>query len=149
MCRGQSVPNAHPAALDVDLEAARGRLQLAPPGAELACAREARALTVHDVAERLLLSPRQVRALESADVRAFHNAEFYRRAWVKYESWLGLDTPTEAPRPSPALEPLRLTLAESEPHFATPPAASWPRIRLLLVAAVVLVVVGAYALGLR
>jgi cytoskeleton protein RodZ len=148
----QSVPNALPASLDVALEAPVGRLQLAPSGAELARAREARALTVRDVADRLLLSTRQVRALESADVRAFHNAEFYRRAHTKYEAWLGLGAPLgvplAAPRPCPIPEPLRLTLAESGPGLAVAPAASASRARLLLVAVVVLAVISAYALGL-
>ncbi|MGC4082260.1 MAG: helix-turn-helix domain-containing protein [Vicinamibacterales bacterium] len=60
-------------------------------GAELTRAREARGLTITQVGERLLLSTRQVRALETVDFAAFHNASFHLGALRKYVQFAALD----------------------------------------------------------
>jgi len=60
-------------------------------GAELARVREARGITVADVSDRLLLSIRQVKALEEVDFTAFHNATFQLKALKKYAQFANLD----------------------------------------------------------
>jgi len=60
-------------------------------GAELARVREARGITVAEVSEKLLLSIRQVKALEEVDFTAFHNATFQLKAVRKYAQYAGLD----------------------------------------------------------
>jgi len=60
-------------------------------GTVLGDTRTTKGLTIRDVADRLLLSTRQVRALESFDVKAFHNARFYATALKKYAGLLGID----------------------------------------------------------
>lgn len=67
------------------------RAQCAAIGERLAAARNARGLTVDDVGRTLLLSPRQVRALESFEAQAFHNVSFYLNALRKYAAFCGLD----------------------------------------------------------
>ncbi|WP_396627171.1 helix-turn-helix domain-containing protein [Luteitalea sp.] len=59
-------------------------------GARLLGAREASGLVVTHVAQALLLSPRQVRALEQVEPEAFHNTTFYLKALRKYVGYLGL-----------------------------------------------------------
>lgn len=54
-------------------------------------AREQRGLTTTAVGERLLLSPRQVRALEEVDLSAFHNSRFYAAGLRKYAAFAGVD----------------------------------------------------------
>jgi cytoskeletal protein RodZ len=66
-------------------EAACGAL-----GARLAGARDARGLSVAQVSHALLLSPRQVRALEQVEPEAFHSTAFYLTALRKYVGYLGL-----------------------------------------------------------
>ena len=60
-------------------------------GAELARVRTARGLSVQQVSEQLLLSTRQVRALEQVDLTAFHNATFYLGGLRKYARFAGVD----------------------------------------------------------
>lgn len=60
-------------------------------GAELARVRETRGLTVAQVSEKLLLSTRQVKALEEVESSAFHNATFHVNAMRKYAAFAGLD----------------------------------------------------------
>ncbi|NCU95226.1 MAG: hypothetical protein EBV48_05045, partial [Betaproteobacteria bacterium] len=53
-------------------------------------------MAIEDVANRLLLSPRQVRALEDGLVSAFYNQSFFNQAQTRYLELLGLsvaDTP--------------------------------------------------------
>ena len=59
-------------------------------GAELARVRAERGLTVAQVGEKLLLSPRQVRALEAVEFEAFHNATFHLNALKKYAAFAEL-----------------------------------------------------------
>ena len=60
-------------------------------GAELARVRETRGISRTEMGEKLLLSVRQVRALEEVDVTAFHNATFQLKALKKYAQFAGLD----------------------------------------------------------
>src|SRR5207344_683419 len=60
-------------------------------GAELARVREARGITVADVSDKLLLSIRQVKALEEVNFTAFHNATFQLKALKKYAQFANLD----------------------------------------------------------
>ncbi len=53
--------------------------------------RTARGLTLAEVGERLLLSTRQVRALEDVDLSAFHNPAFFVAALRKYAGFTGVD----------------------------------------------------------
>lgn len=59
-------------------------------GQRLAKLRTERKLTIDDLSGRLLLSPKQVRALEAADVSAFHNASFFMIALRKYAASCGV-----------------------------------------------------------
>jgi hypothetical protein len=77
------------------LEASRATLNAdvcADLGRQLAAARRDQALEIQDVASRLLLSPRQVTALEAADQEAFYGADFYVAALRKYAVLLGVDS---------------------------------------------------------
>ena len=60
-------------------------------GADLARVRAARGLSVAQVSEKLLLSPRQVKALEDVDPSLFHNPTFHVNALRKYAAFAELD----------------------------------------------------------
>jgi cytoskeleton protein RodZ len=60
-------------------------------GAQLARVRTARGLSQAQVGEKLLLSIRQVKALEEVDFAAFHNATFYVKALRKYATFADVD----------------------------------------------------------
>ena len=60
-------------------------------GAELARVRASRGLTLAQVGETLLLSTRQVKALEDVDQSAFHNPTFHLKALRKYVDFTGID----------------------------------------------------------
>jgi cytoskeletal protein RodZ len=99
---------------------------------QLVRARVRSGLSVDAVAERLLLSPRQVRALEAGDTHVFHNAGFYTRAQHKYQALLGLSLARSARSPDDAcrsfttgVHPLRLRLVEDPP-----PERVQPRLRV-------------------
>ena len=57
--------------------------------ATLTARRDARGVTTDEVARALLLSIRQVHALESGDVSAFHSSWFFERALRRYDALLG------------------------------------------------------------
>jgi cytoskeleton protein RodZ len=59
-------------------------------GRLLAAEREARALSVEEVAYRLLLSKRQVQALEEPEPRVFHAPIYFVKALRKYGAYVGL-----------------------------------------------------------
>lgn len=90
-------------------------------GQRLAKLRTERKLTVDDLSSRLLLSTKQVRALEAADVSAFHNASFFMIALRKYAAFCGvaretvdaaiLDVPDDQQPPDEPLAALRDTAA--------------------------------------
>jgi len=78
---------------DGELERRESALDLArcaEVGARFAAARVARSLSVDDVAHRLLLSTRQVRALERPEPGAFHSPVYFVRALQKYAEFLGV-----------------------------------------------------------
>lgn len=60
-------------------------------GAELARVRAARGLTIAQVSEKLLLSTRQVKALEEVEFAAFHNPTFHVNAMRKYARFAEVD----------------------------------------------------------
>lgn len=93
-------------------------------GAQLTRIRTERGLTVAEVGDRLLLSPRQVRALEGVDLAAFHNAAFYMTGLRKYAAFAGIDE-TLVARASTS-EPLELVPghADTGPAVEDRPARS-------------------------
>ena len=89
-------------------------------GAELARIRAARGLSLAEVGRALLLSTRQVRALEQVEPGAFHSAVFHEAALRKYAKYCEVDldrfrlasphipaivSPPSTSDPSPAYEP--------------------------------------------
>jgi cytoskeleton protein RodZ len=68
----------------------------ATPGAALARAREARGLSVSDVAMHLKFAPRQIDALEADDYGALPGGTFVRGMVRTYARFLGLDAETLA-----------------------------------------------------
>ncbi|NCU85557.1 MAG: hypothetical protein EBV57_06075, partial [Betaproteobacteria bacterium] len=71
-------------------------MNLPVTGTQLKAHRERLQMAIEDVANRLLLSPRQVRALEDGLVSAFYNQSFFNQAQTRYLELLGLsvaDTP--------------------------------------------------------
>lgn len=66
---------------------------LAPPeiGSRLAQAREAAALSVDQVAAKLLVSASQIRALESGHMPSSYSADYYERTVRKYANFLGIE----------------------------------------------------------
>jgi len=110
-------------------------------GAELARVREARGITVAAMSDRLLLSIKQVKALEEVDFTAFHNATFQLKALKKYAQFASLDPSliarlaaslvTEEPEAIPHDDTV-LVVAVNEPRRGLRAAVS-----VLLVAAVV------------
>ncbi|MGE0448828.1 MAG: helix-turn-helix domain-containing protein [Vicinamibacterales bacterium] len=87
--------------------------QCAEIGAELNRRRTALGLTLGELGEKLLLSPRQVVALEQVDLAAFHNATFYMSGLRKYAALAGLD-PLMVERAA-TTEPLELVPGHAEP----------------------------------
>ena len=66
---------------------------LAPPeiGSRLAQAREAAALSVDQVAAKLLISPSQIRAIESGHMPSSYSADYYERTVRQYADFLGVE----------------------------------------------------------
>lgn len=83
MLNGRTAPPSGELTLDARL--------CAELGTELTRSREAMGLTRAQVGERLLLSTRQVQALETVEFPAFHNATFHLGALRKYVAFAGLD----------------------------------------------------------
>jgi hypothetical protein len=112
-------------------------------GAECRRVRAERGLTLDAVGGTLLLSGRQVRALEEVDVTAFHNAKFYVAALHKYARFAGVDTaPVERMMPpSPVVPPPR---SFAEPRFRPD---SGGRRGAVMVALSVLAVIAALAVA--
>ena len=92
------------------------RAQCVAIGERLTAARSARGLTVDDVGRTLLLSSRQVRALESFDIQAFHNVSFYLGALRKYAAFCGIDADSLVKR----IEATRVEPVETIERPATP-----------------------------
>ncbi len=97
-------------------------------GKRLAKSRTERKLTIDDLSSRLLLSTRQVRALEAADVSAFHNASFFMIGLRKYAAFCGIARETvdaaiiDAPEPPDQVVETIAALrdANAEPRDWTP-----------------------------
>lgn len=83
MLNGRNAPSSGDLNLDARL--------CADLGAEFTRVRDARGLSIAQVAERLLLSTRQVKALEKVEFAAFHNATFHLGALRKYAAFLEID----------------------------------------------------------
>jgi len=116
-------------------------------GAELRRVRSARGLTIADVGEKLLLSPRQVKALEDVEFAAFHNPTFHLNALKKYAVLAELDSAWQ----------YRLAAAGTKPHPAAAHEKNGPlqragdsgRWKVIVVSAVVAIgLIGAVAYGL-
>lgn len=93
----------------------------ATKGAELAAARAAQGLSLAAVADRLLLSMRQARALEHAEVKAFYSASFFLTALRKYAALLGVtaefpDPQTSAHGPTEMAQDAALAVAVADGH---------------------------------
>lgn len=84
MLNGRPAPSSGDLNLDARL--------CADLGAEFTRVRDARGLSIAQVAERLLLSTRQVKALEKVEFTAFHNATFHLSALRKYATFLDIDS---------------------------------------------------------
>jgi cytoskeleton protein RodZ len=113
-------------------------------GDALARARTSRGMSVTDVTERLLLSTRQVRALEQVEFAAFHNGTFYLSALKKYAAFLEID-PSLVARVAADVTRSETAVTVATAHEADFEASSgWPR---LVVAAIVLLAaaIGGYA----
>jgi len=120
-------------------------------GTELERTREARGLSLADVADKLLLSVRQVRALEQVDAAAFHSAAFQLNALRKYAQFAGVD-PLVISKLSAALVSAEGNPTTRSATFAPtrddgPPRARRAVVSVLAVAA--MAAVGFYALRTR
>lgn len=124
-------------------------------GARLAAARAAAGLTHAAVADRLLLSTRQVRALEAGTMDGFYNAGFYLKALRNYGAWLGVETREsgdsrgERPEPHPP-HPVPedmddRTLAEEPIHLHDVPDAPGWNVSRVAILGVLVAGVAAYA----
>jgi hypothetical protein len=134
------------------LEASRATLNgtvCAQLGQLLAEARRARGLSVKDVAERLLLAPVQVTALEAVQPDAFYGADFYVTALRKYAALVDVDAalvsralirPEDRQAAVPAFK--RGRRADAPSGLAIPNLPR-PGSRALAVAAAVVVTMGA------
>jgi cytoskeletal protein RodZ len=119
-------------------------------GAELSRVRVSRGLSLTDVGRDLLLSNRQVQALERVDFSVFYSVSFFLVALRKYAKLCGLDPArVDAAAPSPsALAPVEPPLAPiARPVQQAADPAPQPPGRLALVALVLAVGLGAVAGG--
>ncbi|HUN94550.1 MAG TPA: helix-turn-helix domain-containing protein, partial [Burkholderiaceae bacterium] len=89
-------------------------------GAALCAARERRGLTIGDIASRLHLHPRQVRALEAGDIAALPRAPYARGFLRNYARELDLDA---APLLADYDARAAATAAAEEPAAASEPGA--------------------------
>jgi len=125
--------------VDPDLEeSALDLRRCAEIGRQLSTEREARALAIDDVAHDLLLSKRQIVALERAEPRVFHAPIYYVRALRKYCELLGL-TPDRFEG---------MVTAPPEPERrAEGPRRGWGVAAVLLLVVIAAVVAGTWYVG--
>jgi cytoskeleton protein RodZ len=118
-------------------------------GAELRRARGARGLTITEVGEKLLLSARQVRALEEVEFAAFHNSTFHLNALKKYAALTELDAAWLNRLNAASVRPE--APAEHEESGASPGDGTrrWPLFVGLAAVAIVAIVAGWYELRTR
>lgn len=114
-------------------------------GATLAAAREARGLTIAEVAERLKLSPRQIEALEAEDWTALPAHVFVRGFVRNYAKIVGLQ-PEELMPAVNGVETVSQTITAPSAgvRLGSSPVARWLLLPLLLVILFVTVVAGLY-----
>jgi transcriptional regulator with XRE-family HTH domain len=112
--------------------------------------REARELTVEQIASRLMLSKSQVLGLERADASSFYNSAYFLRGLRRYMAFAGVpeDELNESLEEDQEDDGFRLMLAEPvsrTPVNAPGPALSWRTVQVAAAAAVVTVLgIGAY-----
>jgi len=106
-------------------------------------AREARNLTIVDVARQVHLSTSQVRDLEQGRAESFHNAEVRRRLGGRYCDFLDLPRSLVADSPRPD-SPLQLpgTLVQARPAGSRQGGISWLLIGTLVILGAVVVQAG-------
>ncbi len=114
-------------------------------GATLAAAREARGLTIAEVAERLKLTPRQIEALEAEDWTGLPDPVFVRGFVRNYAKIVGV-APGELMPAVNSVETVSQTITAPSAgvRLGRSPVARWLLLPLLLVILFVTVVVGLY-----
>ncbi len=116
------------------------------PGKTLRAAREAKSLTVSDIAHALKFSPRQIEALEADDFSALPGVTFIRGAVRSYAKFLKLD-------PAPLLAMLDAIAPPAPPDVRAPQNMGTamsdrsPRQGLPLIAASVFLILAAIVIG--
>ncbi len=110
-------------------------------GERLSQIRSERNLSVVDLTGSLLLSAKQVRALEVADVSAFHSASFFMTGLRKYAALCGIDRASvdAALVATPDVVPVVPDLPTTS-HDSVVPSREWGPIVAILVACAVLAV---------
>lgn len=118
-------------------------------GAELRRVRSTRGLTVAEVGEKLLLSPRQVRALEEVEFAAFHNPTFHLNALKKYAVLAELDSAWQYRLAAAGTKPDPVAAHEEHKPRQGADARRWPVIAVLAIVAIGLMGAVAYGLWTR
>ena len=127
----------------IETDAAPFRDSSAIGGDALRRAREARDLSIVDVARQIHLSTSQVRDLEQGRAESFHNAEVRRRLGGRYCDFLGLPRSLVADSPRPD-SPLQLpgTPVRARPAGTRHGGIPWLLIGVLLILGAALVQAG-------
>ncbi|MBU3724064.1 MAG: helix-turn-helix domain-containing protein [Burkholderiaceae bacterium] len=91
----------------------------------LKSAREKRGDNLAEAAFRIALSPAQLRAIESGDLRPFYNPGYFMQAANRYAAFLGVDLPEIPAAPTPDPQPVQVsTTPDSVVVLAQPPAST-------------------------
>lgn len=93
-------------------------------GETLKAAREKRGDNIAEAAFRIALSPSQLRAMESGDLRPFYGPSYFLQAAQRYANLLGVELPAPPPVPEPPPPPEEHT--EATPAHTPTPAAAVP-----------------------
>jgi len=127
----------------IETDAAPFRDSSAIGGDALRRAREARDLSIVDVARQIHLSTSQVRDLEQGRAESFHNAEVRRRLGGRYCDFLGLPRSlvADSPRPDSTLQ-LPGTPVRARPAGTRHGGIPWLLIGVLLILGAALVQAG-------
>jgi cytoskeleton protein RodZ len=118
-------------------------------GAELRRVRTARGLTIADVGEKLLLSPRQVKALEDVEFAAFHNPTFHLNALKKYAVLAELDSAWQYRLAAAGTKPDPPAAHEENGPLQSADSRRWTVIAVSAVIATLLIGAVAYGLWVR
>lgn len=116
----------------------------------LQTAREARGLSVLDVARELRLSDRQIQGLEQDDLANFYSLVYAERAAIHYASFLGISTdllggPPYAEAVVPALVPSVVTVTatpQTRSRSLSPSASLYGAVGVLLAGVIIYLLVG-------